>query len=127
MRLLDTNIIIRFLTNDDVKLADQAEKILSQSSPKSLQLTTVVFIETAIVLLSVYHQPKKQVIESLALLINLDSISCDRSSLLKTLEIFEKKSISIVDAYLLVRVRQGKNERLVTFDKQLLKEVKVTN
>ncbi len=127
MRLLDTNIIIRFLTNDDVKLADQAEKILSQSSPKSLQLTSVVFIETAIVLLSVYHQPKKQVIESLALLINLDSISCDRSSLLKTLEIFEKKSISIVDAYLLVRVRQGKNERLVTFDKQLLKEVKVTN
>ena len=127
MRLLDTNIIIRFLTNDDVKLADQAEKILSQSSPKSLQLTTVVFIETAIVLLSVYHQPKKQVIESLALLINLDSISCDRSSLLKTLEIFEKKSISIVDAYLLVRVWQGKNEQLVTFDKQLLKEAKVTD
>jgi len=127
MNLLDTNIIIRFLTNDDVKLADQAEQILSQSPPKSLELTAVVFVETAFVLISVYQHPKQQVIESLTLLIDLDSISCDRPLLMKTLTIFEKRSISIVDAYLLARVCQGKNERLVTFGKQLLKETKVTD
>lgn len=123
MNLFDTNIIIRFLTNDDVKLADQAEQILSQSPPRSLELTAVVFVETAFVLTSVYHHPKKQVIESLTLLIDLDSVTCDRPLLMKTLAIFEKRSISIVDAYLLARISQGKNEQLVTFDKQLLKSI----
>lgn len=124
MKLLDTNIIIRFLTNDDVKLADQAERILSQSPSNSLELTAVVFMETAFVLISVYDQPKQTVVNSLALLIDLDSVSCDGMLLLRTLDIFEQQSISIVDAYLMARISLGRNEQLVTFDKQLQKLLK---
>lgn len=124
MKLLDTNIIIRFLTNDDVKLADQAERILSRSPSNSLELTAVVFMETAFVLISVYDQPKQTVVNALALLIDLDSVSCDGMLLLRTMDIFEQQSISIVDAYLMARILLGRNEQLVTFDKQLQKLLK---
>ncbi len=121
MNLIDTNIIIRFLTDEDKELIEKAKAILFDSPDHSLELTTVVFCEIAFVLSTFYQVPKDEVIRDLALLISLKSISCDQSLLRTTLQIFEKHSISIVDAYLLSRKKLGKNDKLFTFDKRLEK------
>lgn len=119
MNLLDTNVVIRFLTNDDPKLADQADTLLNQSAPNTIELTAVVFIEIAFVLISNYQMSKQKLVEVLTLLLELKSISCERILLRETLAVFEEYSISIVDSYLLAKIRLGKNESVITFDKRL--------
>lgn len=121
MHLIDTNIIVRFLTNDEPKLASQAGSLLGQSVVGSLELTDVIFVEIAFVLISNYQMEKKKLVEALALLIDLESISCDRPLLRETLAIFEAKPISVVDSYLLAKTSLGRNAKLVTFDKKLAK------
>lgn len=121
MNLIDTNVVVRFLTNDEPNLANKAGSLLGQSNSNSLELTNVVFIEIAFVLISNYQMEKKKLVEALALLIDLESISCDRPLFRETLAIFEEKPISIVDSYLLAKIILGRNAKLVTFDKKLAK------
>lgn len=121
MKLLDTNVIIRFLVKDDQALATKAKVILENSPAHSLELTLAVFLEISFVLSSFYELPKAEVIRDLALLISLPSINCNRSFLSSLLETYESNSISMVDAYLMTRIRLGKNHKIVTFDKKLEK------
>lgn len=126
MNLIDTNIAIRLLVNDDKKLSEKAMRLLQQSPPHSLELTMAVFLEIAFVLTSVYEISKSELIRNLALLISLDSISCNQVLMRSTLIAYEENAISIFDAYLLARVRLGKNDQIITFDKRLDKLSKKT-
>ena len=59
--------------------------------------------------------------EKISLLIELESIRCNKNLIRKSLDLFKSNSISFVDAYLGAAVLSGKNDILYTFDKRLLK------
>lgn len=119
MKILDTNILIRFLTNDDANLAEQAENILRTAAKSSLKLYDVVFVEIIFVLQSVYQLKKKTIVEIVSLLITFSAISCNKKLLGQTLWLFDEHSISIVDAYLLARAQLAPNSQIETFDLKL--------
>lgn len=52
MVMLDTNIILRYLLNDDERMASEAERIIKNMS---VQVTIEIFAEVIYVLRGVYH------------------------------------------------------------------------
>ena len=118
---LDTNLIVRFLTQDSVEQASRVRRLLGDSPKNSLEISDLVLAEIIYVLLSVYELSKEDVVEKISLLIELESIKCNKNLIRKSLDLFKSNSISFVDAYLGAAVLSGKSDVLFTFDKRLLK------
>lgn len=119
--LLDTNIIIRFLTNDPPNQAEKVEKLFSQVSSSSLEIPDVVIFEIVYVLLSFYQLSKEEVIEKIYSLINFEKIKTNKKLIKKTLEIFKNYPISFIDAYLCALIFLKKHPFIYSFDKKLKK------
>lgn len=127
--VLDTNIIIRFLTTDNKTQAEKIEILLKQSLPHSLEIPDVVIMEIVYVLISYYNLSKDDVIEKITQLVDFDKFKIHKKLIKKALELFQIHNIFFVDAYLCALVSTNKNESLYSFDKRLLtiKDVKVIN
>lgn len=96
--LIDTNLIIRYLVEDDPKKADAVERLLKNPQAQ-LILLDLTFAEAIWVLSSFYNLDKSQIIESLNALLNVKSIIANRKVLRKALEYFANYNISFIDAY----------------------------
>ena len=113
---LDANYILRYLINDNEKMAIVAEKaILTQD----VFISNEVLAEVVYVLNGVYGLSKEEISLGLLKLINLNNISClDKNIVINALEIFGKKRLDFVDCLLCV---YSTNDEVLTFDKKLLK------
>lgn len=97
-RLIDTNLIIRYLVEEDSKKADAVEKLLKNPDGK-LVLTDVTFAEIIWVLSSYYGLKKEKIIQYLSALLKLNTIIANRTVLYKALEYFLNYNLSYIDAY----------------------------
>jgi predicted nucleic acid-binding protein len=61
--LLDTSMVVGYLTGDLPELAEKAARIID--GEENLQITDVVIVETAYVLMSVYRIPRRVVVDHL--------------------------------------------------------------
>jgi len=124
--ILDTNVLIRFLTNDPKGQALQVENLFKKVEDKSLIIPDVVFIETVFVLLSVYELPKEEIVEKLSTLVTFPKFDLGKTLLQKTLDLYGKYSISIVDAYIGAVSNTKPTQTIYTFDKRMqkVKEIK---
>ncbi len=113
-KLLDANIIIRFLVSDDPNKASRVEKLLANENNKNILLDTVV-AEIIWVLGSYYQFDKSSILESLKALIHYKSVMCNRALLERALTIWEKYNISFIDAYL-VSVAKLKGLNIYSYD-----------
>jgi len=119
--ILDTNLVVRFLTRDSVEQAGKVRKLLGNSSKASLELSDLILAEIIYVLLSVYKLSKEDVVDKVSLLVELKSIKCNKKLIRKALDLYKNNAISFVDAYLGATVLVGRNKALYTFDRKLLK------
>ncbi len=122
--LLDTNLIIRFLVNDNPKKVSRVEKLLSDKDNVNILLDTIV-AEIIWVLSSYYSLNKSEVIEKISALIHLDTIDCNAVLLNKALSIWEENNISYVDSYLVAVAKLG-NIPLYSYDEKLKSISQVT-
>lgn len=115
--LIDTNLIIRFLVNDDPQKVSRVEHLLRDKSNKNILLDTVI-AEIIWVLLSYYSIDKEEVAEKIRALIHVDTVECNAFLINRALAIWEKNIISYIDAYLAAVAELG-NMTLYTYDKRL--------
>ena len=112
----DTNYIVRYLINDNIKMADVAEEILTK---KSVFISNEILAEVAYVLLGVYKISKEDISNQLLELIDFENISVSNSRVVRqSLEIFKTKNLDFVDCLLCAYSNQ---DEIVTFDKKLNK------
>jgi len=69
----------------------------------------------------VYKLPKEEVVEKIALLIEMPCVKCDKKIVRKSLDLFRDNSVSFVDAHLSANVLIGRNSKLYSYDKGLRK------
>jgi predicted nucleic-acid-binding protein len=115
--LIDTNLIIRFLVNDDHQKVARVEHLLKDKNNKNVLLDTVI-AEIIWVLASYYSIEKEEVAEKIRALIHVDTIECNAFLINRALNIWEKNIISYIDAYLAAVAELG-NMTLYTYDKRL--------
>ena len=102
MKFIDTNIFIRFLTNDIPEKADACESIFQKAAEKNETLftTEMVIAEIIWVLESYYELPKKEVQEMVEKILITPFLSCPKKNLiLNALILYGEKNIDYIDAY----------------------------
>lgn len=117
-KLIDTNVIIRFLTRDEPELMKKAEKILKNAGSRDLEIPDFVLTEIVWVLLSYYEIKKSEVVEKLESILAFDKFKLKRKILRQAIDIYRDNSISFVDAYLLAKSKQS-NQEIISFDEKV--------
>lgn len=115
--VIDTNLIIRFLVNDDPQKVLRVENLLKNKENKNILLDTII-AEIVWVLLSYYSLGKKEIIEKISALIHVDTIECNAFLINRALILWEENTVSYVDAYLAAVAELG-NMTLYTYDRKL--------
>ena len=70
--LLDTSMLVRYLTGDPPELADRSAQVIDRES--DLLITDVALVETAYVLTSVYEVAREAVVDHLVGLLRKENI-----------------------------------------------------
>lgn len=113
--MFDTNMILRYLLDDNQEMADTAEQYLDAGD---VSVTIEVVAEVIYVLKGVYSLKHDKIVETVKDFIEL--VSCqEREVLFLALETFKKCNLDFVDC-VLYAYHKLKNVEIATFDKKLL-------
>lgn len=114
LKVIDANLILRYFLGD--REAIRVEKLLR--SKNKLLLSDVILAEIVWVLDSYYEWDRPKIVESLAMLIRLSSIVCNRFLLTETLTILKDQSkFDFADAYSVALMKQSKIKSIYSFDR----------
>lgn len=114
--LLDTNLLVRFLIEDDTQKAQAVGNLLGISDDK-LIVTDLAFAEVAWVMVSLYKLPKKEIVQNLASILNFDSLVINRRFLANVLEIYSKYNVDFIDAYHAAFMKKHSLKKIYSYDK----------
>ncbi len=120
MRFVDTNIFIRYLTDDIPDKADRCEKIFQKAvdGEESLYTTDMVIAEIVWVLESYYELPGAEVQEKVEKILNTPNLTCpNKDMILTALVLYVKKNIDFIDAYNAVILRKEGAREVYSYDK----------
>ena len=116
MQILDTNMVLRYLLNDNREMADEAERVIKEGS---VLLTIEVIAEVVYVLKGVYSIERGQIAS--CLLEFLSEVNILEEKVVRLgLEIYAEQNLDFVDCILYAYNRVKGNE-VKKFDKKLLR------
>jgi len=120
MKLLDTNMILRFLLNDNAEMNAKVTEIIESESVK---VTNEVIAEVVYVLRSVYKMERNVIANAVMTFLNISSVHSDNYTVLETgLSKYSEVSLDFVDC-LLYAYHTVQGFDICTFDKKLLKQI----
>lgn len=120
MKLIDTNILLRWLLGDHKELSARAEELISQAKSGSLLITDVIVAEIVYVLRA-SGRDRYQTSEALLLLGRTESLKYENEELImKITNLLVGTKLDFADCYLFSRANKDKLG-LETFDKSLKK------
>lgn len=118
--LLDTNILLRYITGEPATMAAKAHDLFARCEASEIGLTLVpgVLAEAVYVLTgSVYGHSREDVSKCLIQLIEAPALDVEeREILIAALGLFSTSKLDFMDVYLVAR-SQLRGEGIATFDK----------
>lgn len=115
-KIVDANLLLRYLTRDDPQKADKVEKIFRDKRRRPV-IPDVVVAEVVWVLSSVYNLTKEEIIEKVESMLGLIGFIENVEVIGKTLSIFKKFNIDWIDCYEAALVQIGKYSGIYSFDR----------
>ena len=125
MIALDTNVLVRYLVEDDVKQSALAAALINRTLANDAYLfvSDIVVCETVWVLSVSYKTPRKQIAAVLRGLFrarHLEFTAADQ--LIRALDAYESGNGDFADYLIREHARAAECESVATFDKMLLRE-----
>jgi predicted nucleic acid-binding protein len=122
MQIVDTNIFIRFLTNDDPKKAEACRKLLKKAEQGKVELQTTesIISETVFVLESkrLYGLSRTEIYDRLLPILTIDGLKVSyKNSIIRALEIYAKEKIHFEDAILVAQAERLRVKEIFSYDK----------
>jgi predicted nucleic acid-binding protein len=118
---VDTNVFLRYLTNDDPKKADRVERLLKRAIDGRISLLTNLMVVAELVwtLESYYGLPRPEISQKLALILNTPNLEIpERQRILKALALYGEKNIDFADAYNAHFAKEQGVTSIFTYDKR---------
>jgi len=119
MLAVDTNVVVRFLVNDDAEQSPRARTLVNGSA---IFLPLTVLLESEWVLRSVYAIGPKAAAKALRLFVSLPSVSVERPTIAARALDWLDAGLDFADALHLAT--SDHCEAFVTFDRQFIKQAK---
>ena len=119
IRLIDTNVLIRFLTNDKSSKYKTLYSFFNslEKGVLKVELKLIVLFQTAFVLKSYYKVPKENISTSLSALLKFKGIQIkDKNIVMRTLELWNTNNIEIVDCYLIACLENDEQNIIYSYD-----------
>ena len=120
-RFVDTNVFLRFLTNDDPVKAKRAEALFREAIRGKVKLATssLVIAEIVWTLESFYKLEKADIATKVEKILNTPNLECpDSSLLLMVLDLYAHANIDFIDAYNAFHMKTHGLTRIVTYDRK---------
>ncbi|MEA1946048.1 MAG: PIN domain-containing protein [Thermodesulfobacteriota bacterium] len=124
---VDTNIFIRYLTNDDPVKADRVDKLLNDAAAGRVRLVTaeMVLAEVVWVLESFYGLKNVEVGSMVKAILATPGLEVLNSALVeKALEYYLAHNIDFVDGYIAAVMDKRKISDIYSYDKKHLTRIK---
>ena len=121
---LDTNILVRYLTQDHKRQCDLVNAFIESSANESKKLIVnlMVLLELVWVLEDCYHYKKSEITQTLRSISEVDVLEIEgRETLLEALHDFQKHAVDLSDCLIGRFNQMNKCSHTVTFDKQACK------
>lgn len=118
---VDTNVFLRFLTNDDPAKAKRAEALFKDSVEGKTPLRTSVLVIAELVwtLESFYELEKEDVADKVSTILNTPNLTCAEGRAIRlALDLYVQQNIDFVDAYHAVSLKDQGLTRIATFDRK---------
>jgi predicted nucleic-acid-binding protein len=125
MIALDTNVLVRFLVEDDAAQTKRAVAIITRASrqDESLYIGDIVVVETVWVLTRAYKLPKAEVIDVMRRLVRARQLAFSSTDLVTdALDAYATGQGDFTDYLLRGAARAAGYEEVATFDRALHKE-----
>ena len=119
--ILDTNVILRYLLNDNAKLYEQAKPFMNaiKTGQSHAYILEGVLVECVYVLLKVYQIPRQDIADALVGVLDYPGIvGADKARLRQSLTLFSKHNVDIVDA-LIYATAIERDLEIFSFDKDI--------
>jgi len=122
MQFIDANIILRFLTRDDLAKAERVKVLLERADRGETELTTSesVICELVFVLCSprLYNLSRERVRTLLIPIVSLKGLKLpNRSLYLRAIDLFAATSVDFVDALAVAHMEARKVTEVYSYDK----------
>ena len=121
MKFLDANVILRYLTRDDPKKAENCYELFQKVKRGEIELTTceAVIAEVVYVLSShsLYNLPRDEACSLLLPIINLYGLKIPQKRLyIRALDIYASKNIDFEDALSFAHMEKRKIKEIYSYD-----------
>lgn len=121
MKSLDTNILIRFLVNDDTVLANKVHNLFlnAENNKEAFFVTNLVLLEMLHVLSSVYSYTNNEILHAFSKLKSMEILHFENPLLLYSLlKEGQTVSIELADLFIALSGKYAKMDTTITFDKK---------
>jgi predicted nucleic-acid-binding protein len=118
---IDTNLFLRYLTNDLPEQVDRVERLLNRAATGEVILVTTVMVIAEIVwtLSSFYRLPREQIRDSILAILNTPGLEIEDSDLLLSASInYAALNVDFIDAYHAAWMGQQRLKTAYSFDRK---------
>ncbi|MFN2268940.1 MAG: PIN domain-containing protein [Desulfonatronovibrio sp.] len=124
---LDTNIFIRYLTNDDPVKADQVDGLLRRAARSQINLYTseVILAEVVWVLESFYRLDRIQVAEKIRAILHTPGLTVlGRTDMNQVVRDYVEFNVDFVDALMVAIMEKNDIDQVYSYDRKHLSRFK---
>ena len=127
----DTNIVIRYLTNDDEKKAQKCLELFRKAERKEILLTTSESVIAEIVYIlssrSLYNLSREEVRKRLYPILNLKGLKLkNKNTYMEALDVYVSKKIDFEDALTFSLMKKEGIEDIYSYDRDFNKFSEIT-
>jgi uncharacterized protein len=118
---VDTNVFLRFLTNDDPAKAKRAELLFRDALKGKIRLATSLLVIAEIIwtLESFYKLEKPDIAAKIEKILNTPNLDCPEAALLfMALDLYVHANIDFVDAYNAFHMKEHGLTQILTYDRK---------
>ena len=121
MKMLDANMILRFLLDDNKEMSQTVSDIINCNT---VVVTAEVIAEVIYVMKGIYKIPKSDIYNALTKFLKIGNIISENKKVItKGLEFYNQNNLDFVDC-LLCAYHTESGYEICTFDKKLIKTIK---
>jgi predicted nucleic-acid-binding protein len=119
--VIDTNLLVRYLTDDEPQKAKAVDTLLNSASKGELKILipSVVIAELVWVLESFYKMVADDITGLVEAILNTPGVDTQDKSVIKAaLKIYRSKKIDLIDAWIIEFAKAKGAKKIYTFDKK---------
>ncbi len=125
--VIDTNLLVRYLTQDDPEKAEAVETLLDKagSGEVSILLPSIVIAELVWVLESFYKLEAAAISELVESVLNTPGLEVNEKEILFTIcRTYREKKIDFIDAWIMEFAKKNGIDTIYSFDKKHFRGLK---